>query len=56
MANAGGAWDNGKKWVETGRHGGKGSDARKARIGLRPARCGAASAQADDDYGHPAPQ
>jgi K(+)-stimulated pyrophosphate-energized sodium pump len=32
MANAGGAWDNAKKWVETGEMGGKGSDAHKATI------------------------
>ena len=32
MANAGGAWDNAKKWIETGQHGGKGSDAHKAGI------------------------
>ncbi len=32
MANAGGAWDNAKKWIETGHHGGKGSDAHKASI------------------------
>ena len=32
MANAGGAWDNAKKWIETGKHGGKGSDAHKASI------------------------
>lgn len=31
-ANAGGAWDNGKKYIEQGRHGGKGSDAHKAAI------------------------
>ncbi len=32
MANAGGAWDNAKKWVETGEHGGKGSEAHKATV------------------------
>jgi len=32
MANAGGAWDNAKKWIELGHHGGKGSDAHKASI------------------------
>ncbi len=32
MANAGGAWDNAKKWIETGKFGGKGSDAHKAAI------------------------
>ncbi len=32
MANAGGAWDNAKKWIETGQFGGKGSDAHKASI------------------------
>ncbi|MEE9211305.1 MAG: sodium-translocating pyrophosphatase [Phycisphaeraceae bacterium] len=32
MANAGGAWDNAKKWIETGQLGGKGSDAHKAGI------------------------
>ncbi|MCP4267631.1 MAG: sodium-translocating pyrophosphatase [Candidatus Brocadiaceae bacterium] len=32
MANAGGAWDNAKKFVETGQHGGKGSDAHKAAV------------------------
>jgi len=32
MANAGGAWDNAKKWIETGQHGGKGSDAHKASV------------------------
>lgn len=32
MANAGGAWDNAKKWIETGKHGGKGSDAHKAGV------------------------
>jgi Na+/H+-translocating membrane pyrophosphatase len=32
MANAGGAWDNAKKWIETGQYGGKGSDAHKAGV------------------------
>jgi Inorganic pyrophosphatase len=32
MANAGGAWDNGKKYIESGHHGGKGSDAHKAAV------------------------
>ena len=32
MANAGGAWDNAKKYIETGHHGGKGSDAHKAAV------------------------
>jgi len=31
-ANAGGAWDNGKKYIEQGRYGGKGSDAHKAAV------------------------
>ena len=32
MANAGGSWDNAKKYIETGEHGGKGSDAHKAAV------------------------
>jgi len=32
MANAGGAWDNAKKYIETGKHGGKRSDAHKAAV------------------------
>jgi len=32
MSNAGGAWDNGKKYVEDGHHGGKGSEAHKAAV------------------------
>jgi K(+)-stimulated pyrophosphate-energized sodium pump len=32
MANAGGAWDNSKKYIESGVHGGKGSDAHKAAV------------------------
>ncbi len=31
-ANAGGAWDNGKKYIEQGRHGGKGSEAHSAAV------------------------
>jgi K(+)-stimulated pyrophosphate-energized sodium pump len=32
MANAGGAWDNAKKYVESGEHGGKGSAAHTATV------------------------
>jgi len=32
MANAGGAWDNAKKYIETGKLGGKGSDNHKAAV------------------------
>jgi K(+)-stimulated pyrophosphate-energized sodium pump len=32
MANAGGAWDNAKKYIEEGNHGGKGSDCHKATV------------------------
>ncbi|MBM4361774.1 MAG: V-type H(+)-translocating pyrophosphatase [Deltaproteobacteria bacterium] len=31
-SNAGGAWDNAKKYIETGHHGGKGSDTHKAAV------------------------
>ena len=32
MANAGGAWDNAKKYIEAGAHGGKGTDAHEAAV------------------------
>ncbi len=32
LNNAGGAWDNAKKWIEAGKFGGKGSDAHKAGV------------------------
>jgi len=32
MANAGGAWDNAKKYIEAGHHGGKGSESHKAAV------------------------
>jgi hypothetical protein len=32
MANAGGSWDNAKKYIEGGQHGGKGSEAHKAAV------------------------
>ena len=32
MANAGGAWDNAKKYIETGKFGGKGSEPHKAAV------------------------
>jgi K(+)-stimulated pyrophosphate-energized sodium pump len=32
MSNGGGAWDNAKKYIETGHHGGKGSDAHAAAV------------------------
>ena len=32
MSNAGGAWDNAKKYIESGTHGGKGSDCHKAAV------------------------
>ena len=32
MSNAGGAWDNAKKYIEAGHHGGKGSPCHKAAV------------------------
>ncbi|PQO31775.1 sodium-translocating pyrophosphatase [Blastopirellula marina] len=32
MANSGGSWDNAKKYIEAGHHGGKGSDSHKAAV------------------------
>ena len=32
MSNAGGLWDNAKKYIESGNEGGKGSDAHKAGV------------------------
>jgi K(+)-stimulated pyrophosphate-energized sodium pump len=32
LSNSGGAWDNAKKYIEDGHHGGKGSDAHKAAV------------------------
>ena len=32
LSNAGGAWDNAKKYIEAGQHGGKGSSAHRAAV------------------------
>jgi K(+)-stimulated pyrophosphate-energized sodium pump len=32
LANAGGSWDNAKKWIERGNYGGKGSEAHKSAV------------------------
>jgi len=32
LSNSGGAWDNAKKYIEDGHHGGKGSNAHKAAV------------------------
>jgi len=32
MSNAGGAWDNAKKYIEEGHHGGKGSETHRAAV------------------------
>jgi K(+)-stimulated pyrophosphate-energized sodium pump len=32
MSNAGGAWDNAKKWIETGKYGGKGTPTHAAAV------------------------
>jgi K(+)-stimulated pyrophosphate-energized sodium pump len=34
MTSGGGAWDNAKKYIEEGHHGGKGSPAHQARLNL----------------------